>query len=138
MNLKYVCRNDGYIIDRKLNNNGETTDNTFTTKGTVALKEILPEDEEIKKNVIEHAFDSMRDNVLETFKKKYLLKDDELITYFFEGKVQSNNEKMYAIIEDRKVPVYETDFNLDFEVEVKITPKNFLKVHYDNIKYRVS
>lgn len=135
MDLKYVCKNDGYIIDRKVNNNVET--GTFKTKGTVLLKEVVPENEDIKKDVIEYAFDNMKDNVLDTFKKKYSLKEDELVTYFFEGKVKPNGDMMYATLGNETISVYETDFNLDFEVEVKVTPKNFLKVHYDNLKYRV-
>lgn len=136
MNLKYVCRNDGYIIDRRLNNTDNLTDKTFTTRGSMTLTEVVPEDDSVKKDIIEYAFDNMKNNILDEFKKKYFLKDDELITYFFEGKVNPNNEMMYATLGSEEIPVRETDFNLDFEVEVKITPKNFFKVQYDNLRYK--
>lgn len=141
MNLKYIEKNDGYIIDRKFANPNEIdTLNTYTTKGKMILSEIIPVDNtEVEKTVIEYAFDSMKDNVLKTIKRKYFVSDKGIINFYFEGNVEKDdNNKIYVDFKDNKVAVIPANLNLNFEVEVKVTPINFLKIQYDNLIYKIN
>ena len=141
MNLKYIDKNDGYIVARKFANPDELeTLNTHTTKGRMTISEVLPiGNTDIEKAVTEHAFDSMKDEVLKTVKKKYFVSDNEIVNFYFEGNVEKdNNNKIYAKYKNYTIPVTQTNFNLDFEVELKVTSKNYFKVQYDNLVYKMN
>ena len=50
MELKYIPKNSGYIIDRKLNNADTVLKNScFKTKGNLSITEIVPEKERHKR-----------------------------------------------------------------------------------------
>ena len=141
MNLKYISKNDGYIIDRKFTDSNEIEGiNTYTQKGRMVLTEIVPTDNiEVEKSVTEYAFDSMKENILKNIKRKYFVSDEGIISFYFEGSVEKDDtNKIYAKFENKKIPVTEANFNVDFEVELKVTPRNFLKIQYNNLMYRVS
>ena len=141
MDLKYISKNDGYIIDRKFTDTDKLDGlNTYVESGRMTLTEVLPmEDAETEKSIAEFAFDSMKDDILKTVRKKYSVSDDGIVGFYFEGNIEKDNSnKMYAKFQNEEIPVTEADFNIDFEVELKVTPKNFLKVQYNNLMYRMN
>ena len=141
MDLKYINKNDGYIIDRKFTSPDETEGlNTYTEKGRMVLTEIVPINNiEIEKTITEYAFDNMKEHILKGIKKKYLVSDEGIVNFYFEGNVEKSNESgVYAKFQDKKIQVTEANFNVDFEVELKVTPKNFVKVRYHDLMYRVN
>jgi hypothetical protein len=141
MELKYIPKNSGYIIDRKFTSPEEMERvNTYTTRGTMFLTDNLPiSDEEVEKKITEYAFDSMKQNVLDTVKKKYAVSNNEILNFYFEGSVDKvDHNKNYVKFIDAKIPIQETNFNLNFEIELKVTPRNFLKVQYNNLIYKTN
>ena len=140
MDLKYISKNDGYIIDRKFANANEDSINTYTQKGRMVVTEVLPTNNiEVEKSVTEYAFDNMKENILNEIKRKYSVSDEGLVSFYFEGSVEKDdNNKIYAKFENEKIPATEANFNVDFEIELKVTPRNFLKVQYQNLMYRVN
>ena len=141
MDLKYISKNDGYIIDRKFTDYEEIKKiDTYKESGNMILSEIIPVDNpEVEKSVTEYAFDSMKDNILNAVQKKYSVSSDEIYNFYFEGVVEKdNNNKIYAKFQNKEIPVTEANFNVFFEVEVKIKPKNFLKVQYNSLMYRIN
>ena len=136
MDLKYINKNDGYIIDRKFSNYDEIKDlNTYTEKGRMVLSEILPiNDVDVEKSVTEYAFDSMKENILQNIKKKYFVSNEGIVNFYFEGSVEKDNKsQVYAKFQNKEIPVIKTNFNIDFEIELKVTPRNFLKVQYNKL-----
>jgi len=136
MDLKYISKNSSYIIDRKFAHAKELEElNTYIEKGRMTLTEVLPIDNtKIEKSVTEYAFDSMKENILKNIKKKYFVSDEGIVGFYFEGNVEKDdNNKTYAKFQNEEISVTPVSFNIDFEVELKITPKNFLKVQYNNL-----
>ena len=141
MNLKYVSKNDGYIIDKKFTSFEQMQgEHTYVENGMMTLSEVLPaENVEMEKSITEYAFDNMKDHVLKDIKKKYSVSNEEIYNFYFEGNIEKNsNDKIYAKFKDKEILVQPVNFNLKFEVEVKVTPKNFLKVQYNNLMYRIN
>lgn len=141
MDLKYINKNDGYIIDRKFPNVDELEKlNIHTEKGRMILTEVLPTDNtEIEKSITEYAFDSMKENILKTVKKRYSVSDEGIVGFYFEGNVEKDdNNKVYAKFRNEEIPVTPANFNVDYEVELKVTPKNFIKVQYNDLIYRMN
>ena len=140
MDLKYISKNDGYIIDRKFTDPEEINEyDTYIESGEMVLSEILPiDDEEMEKSVTEFAFDSMKDRTLKNVKKKYLVSNDEICNFYFEGDVKKDDNKTYAKFKDKEIAMVYAKFNLNFEVEVKVTRRNFLKVYYNKLVYKAN
>jgi len=141
MELKYISKNDGYILDRKFTNPDEMMNlDTYKEQGEMTISEVLPIDnEELEKTISEYAFDNMKENILKIIKKKYSVSTEEIYNFYFEGIVKKDeSNKIYAKFQDAKIPVVPAEFNVFFEVEVKIKPKNFLKVQYNNLMYRIN
>jgi len=140
MELKYISKNDGYIIDRKFTNSEEIEGlDTYKENGKMVLSEVLPiENPELEKTITEYAFDHMKDNILETIKKKYSVSNDEIYNFYFEGIVKKDKNKAYAKFQHEEIAVVSASFNVFFEIEVKVKPKNFLKVQYNNLMYRIN
>lgn len=135
MDLKYISKNNGYIIGRKLENSGSQESNVFKTKGNLNYSEEIPENEQIKKGIIEFTFDTMKDKVIKDYKARYFLSDDDISSFYFEGKLEKDsNSFKYEVIGGKEVPCYKTVFDIDFEVEMKVNPKNYFIVQYDNFK----
>jgi len=141
MDLKYINKNDGYIIDRKFTAPDELEGlNTYKESGNMVLTEVLPiGDIDREKSITEYAFDNMKENILETVKKKYFVSDNGIVNFYFEGNVEKDmSSKTYVKFKNKEIPVTPTNFNVRFEVEVKVTPKNFLKIQYNNLVYRMN
>ena len=138
MDLKYIDKNGGYIIDRKFTNPDEIEGlATYKESGRMVLSEVLPENNaDVAKSVTEFAFDSMKENVLDTIKKKYSVSNEGIYNFYFEGNVEKDDSStVYVKLKDGEVAVTQANFNLDFEVELKVTPRNFLKVQYNSFVY---
>jgi len=140
MELKYVMRNDKYIIDRKFDYSDEARElNTYKIDGRMVLNNMLPiENENTARSIAEHALDKMKNNALDMVKKKYFLSDNEIINFYFEGDVERDNNDVYIKINGKEILVNHVQFKLDFEVELKVNPKNFFKIKYDIFKFRMS
>ena len=137
MELKYIPKNAGYIIGRKIANLTEDEEaRVHRTKGTMYMCEVLPADNQVlEKEIAEYAFDSMKENILNKVRKKYRVSNDEIINYYFEGEIQKNeNDNIHIKFKDAEIPVNEANFQLKFEVALKVKARNFLKVQYSRAK----
>lgn len=140
MNLKYISKNDGHIIDRKVANlEKRDKERTYRESGRMVYEEIIPVDNgEIEKAVTENTFDSMKEKVMRTIKKKYSVSNKGICNFYFEGSIEKNSNNIYAKFKNREIPVAKANFNLDYEVEVKVTSRNFLKIQYHDLMYKIS
>ena len=138
MELKYYKNDHGYIIDRKFTNHSNLENiNTFKSTGHMELAEFIPTDNEnLEKSITEFTFDSMKEKVLTKMKREFSIKDDDIVNFFFKGNINKNSEsKVYARFKEKDIPVTETNFILDFEVELKVKPTNFFKIKLNNMIY---
>jgi len=78
-------------------------------------------------------FDGMRDKIINEYKQRYKLKEDDVTSYYFEGNLEkATGEVEYLGDVQENNEGYVTNFNVNFEIEVKITPQNYIFVQYDN------